>query len=216
MASVQQQDFERVLKILEFKILSSALKPRERLIERELMETYRISRGTVRKIIKELAVKNLINHVSNRGAVVAEPTPKEVEDIYHARLLLESYAIDFVVANMNSTRLQRIEACEDAFERAVTAGDLRGMLNHNREFHRAIFQTCGNAIISEMIDQLRNRSRIWHNYMSSSVQNREKSIKEHRAMIHCLHKEDGAGLKSVNEEHLTTGYKNYKGQLVAL
>ena len=93
MTASRQNNFERVLEILEFKILSSVLKPRERLIERELMEEYGISRGTVRKILKELAVKTLVNHISNRGAVVAEPTTKEVEDIYHTRVLLESYAI---------------------------------------------------------------------------------------------------------------------------
>ena len=117
MTSPQQSDFERILDILEFKILSNALKPRERLIERELMEAYGINKGTVRKILKELAVKNLINHISNRGAVVAEPTPKEVEDIYHTRVLLESYAIEFVVANMNRAILKKIEAHEIAFEK---------------------------------------------------------------------------------------------------
>jgi DNA-binding GntR family transcriptional regulator len=216
MTSSQQNNFERVLEILEFKILSSVLKPRERLIERELMEEYGISRGTVRKILKELAVKNLINHISNRGAVVAEPTPKEVEDIYHTRVLLENYAIEFVVANMNRAILKKIKAHEIAFEKALKEKNLRGILNYNRLFHQAIFGVCGNTIVSEMIDQLRNRSRIWYHYIRGNDQHRENSIKDHIVMIDCLRSKNVVKLKAINESHLTTGYKSYKEHLIII
>ena len=93
MASSQNNDFEKVLEHIEFKIFTNIWRPRERLIEREVMEEYGISRGTVRKILKELAFKHLIKHSTNKGAVVAEPTRKEVDDIYKTRVLLESYAI---------------------------------------------------------------------------------------------------------------------------
>jgi DNA-binding GntR family transcriptional regulator len=216
MTSSQQNDFENILEILEFKILSSSLKPRERLIERELMEAYGINKGTVRKILKELTVKNLIKHMSNRGAVVTEPTPEEVEDIYHTRVLLESYAIEFVVANMNSTSLKSIELYEIAFEKSLEKENLRGIFQYNRMFHQAIFGVCGNKIVSEMIDQLRNRSRIWFHYIRSSPQHRKKSVKDHLAMIECLRSKDLAKLKSLNKSHLTVGFKAYKKHMIIL
>ncbi len=216
MAPPRQNDFEKTLEILEFKILSSVLKPRERLIERELMEEYKISRGTVRKVLKELTVKNLINHVSNRGAVVAEPTPKEVDDIYHTRVLVESYAIEFVVANMNASILKKIEAHELAFEKSLKEEYLRGIFQYNRMFHQAIFETCGNKIISEMIDQLRKRSRVWFHYIRGSAQHREYSIRDHLEIIDCLRSKDTERLKKLNENHLTTGYKSYKEYMIVI
>jgi DNA-binding GntR family transcriptional regulator len=216
MASPQQSDFERILDILEFKILSNALKPRERLIERELMEAYGINKGTVRKILKELTVKNLIKHMSNRGAVVTEPTPEEVEDIYHTRVLLESYAIEFVVANMNSTTLKKIEDYEIAFEKSLKEDYIRGIFQYNRKFHQAIFGVCGNKIVSEMIDQLRNRSRIWFHYIRSSPLHRKNSVNDHLAMIECLRHKDAVKLKSLNKSHLTVGFKAYKKHMIIL
>ena len=115
----QKNDFERILEILEYKILSGVLNPKERLIERELTEEYKISTGTVRKILKELTVKNLIHHISNRGAVVAAPTQKELEDIYHTRVLLENHAIKFVVTNINTVQLKKIEEHESNFEKKL-------------------------------------------------------------------------------------------------
>ncbi|MCF6246279.1 MAG: GntR family transcriptional regulator [Desulfobacula sp.] len=216
MTSSQKNNFERVLEILEYKIISGILKPRERLIERELTEEYKITTGTVRNILKELTVKNLINHMSNRGAVVAEPTPKEVEDIYHTRVLLESYAIGFVVANMDKIQLKKVVAHETAFEKYSKEKNLRGILNHNRLFHQSMFEVCGNQIASDLIDQLRNRSRIWYHYIRGNAQHRENSIKDHLSMIDCLGSKDASKLKEINTRHLTVGYTNYIEQLTAI
>ena len=210
----QKNDFERILDVLEYKILSGVLNPRERLIERELTEEYKISTGTVRKILKELAVKNLIHHISNRGAVVAAPTQKEVEDIYHTRVLLEDHAIKFVIANMNTAQLKKVEEQENNFEQALKENNLRGILNYNRLFHQSIFETCENKIISEMIYQLRNRSRIWYHYIRGNAQHLENSVKDHIAMIECLHSKNEAQLKKINKKHLSMGYKNYKKALI--
>ncbi len=209
-----KEDFKRTLDLLEFKILSGVLNPRERLIERELVEEYSISTGTVRKILKELSVKKLINHLPNRGAVVSEPTEKEVEDIYHTRQLLEEYALDFAVVNVTESQLEIIENNEAVFEQKIKEEDVRGILNYNRLFHQSIFENCENEIVAEMIGQLRNRSRIWYHFIRENSKFREKSIKDHRAMIDLLRSKDITRLKELNRQHLTAGYLNYKQGLV--
>jgi len=214
MTSSPRNDFERTLEILEYKILSGVLNPRERLIERELTEEYNISTGTVRKILKELVVKNLARHVPNRGAVVTEPTPKEVEDIYHTRMLLENHAIESVIANIDTEQLKKIEEYEVNFEKELKDKNLRGILNYNRLFHQSIFEACGNTIISDILDQLRNRSRIWYHYIRGNAQHLEKSVEDHRAMIDCLHSGNAVRLKKINKNHLSFGYKVYKGDLI--
>ena len=103
-----------------------------------------------------------------------------------------------------------------AFERAFKGGDLRGILNNNRLFHQKIVETCGNGIISEIIDQLRNRSHVWYHYIVSNPARQEDSIKDHKAMIECLVKGDSETLKVINEQHLTRGYKSYSEDLRVL
>lgn len=216
MASSQQNDFDKILETLEFKILSNVLKPRERLIEREIMEEYGVSRGTVRKILKELSFRNLVNHQSNRGAIVSEPTPKEVEDVYHTRMLLESHAIDFVVANIKPARLKKIENHQKAFEKALKEENVRGLFHHNRAFHQAMFDACGNSIVTELIDQLRKRSRVWFHYFRASSDQREYSVRDHLEMIEALNSKDTEWLKKINERHLITGYESYKKFMILM
>jgi len=210
MVSSRDSGFDKTLELIEFKIFTTALKPRERLIERELMAEYGISRGTVRQVLKALAAKHLVIHHPNRGALVAEPSEKEVHDIYRSRVLLESYALDSVVACIQSSTLEAIRSCEDEFERALQAEDLRGLFHYNRLFHGTIFAVCDNAVVVEMIDQLRKRSHIWYRYFSGNPQHRRSSIEEHKMMIACLEERNLARLKRINKRHLTRGYQRYQ------
>ena len=213
MAMSQNREFDKVLEHIEFKIFSKILRPKERLIEREIMEEYQISRDTVRKILKELSFKHLIKHSANKGSVVAEPTRAEVDDIYQTRILLESYAIDFVTSNIEDAGLEKIKSYELDFEKSLEEENLRGLFMYNRLFHGAIFETCNNHVVSEMIDQLRKRSHIWYNYFAGNPQHRKMSIKEHNIMIECLERRDATKLKKVNKKHLSRGYNSYKTDL---
>ena len=127
--------------------------------------------------------------------------------------VLESYAIDFVVTNVQNPALEKIKSYELKFEKSLKDENLRGLFTYNRLFHGTIFETCNNNVVSEMIDQLRKRSHIWYNYFAGNPQHRKNSVKEHNLMIECLQKRDTAQLKSVNKKHLTRGYKNYKEDL---
>jgi DNA-binding GntR family transcriptional regulator len=213
MATSQTVEFETILEDIEFKILSGTIRPRERLVERDLMEAYGISRGNVRKILKDLAFKHLITHSANKGAIVAEPTGKDVEDIFETRLLLENYAIEFVIPKLTDASMTKIESCEEQFEKSLKEENLRGLFYYNRMFHSAMFEVCGNSVIYQMIDQLRKRSHIWFNYFAGNSQHRMNTAKDHQLMIECMKKGDVAGLKELNIKHLSEGYQSYKDDL---
>jgi len=213
MVSENQHNLEKTLDKLEFDILSGVLRPRERLVEFELINQYQVSRGTIRKVLSELHFKHLIEHYPNRGAVVAEPTKKEVGDIYHARILLETAAMDLVIHRIDDKTMERIVNYEETFADAVQKKNLRNIVTSNRLFHRTIFERCGNDVISEMIDQLRKRSHVWQHYIVGHSNRMEKTIKEHKSMVACIRKQDVSKLKELNEKHLASGYQSYMEDL---
>ena len=209
-----ENDFFRIYERLELDILSGFFKPRERLIEKELCQRYQASRGTIRKVLQELEFNHLVKHFSNRGATVAEPTKKEMHDIFNSRLLLENHAIDMAMQNSNAFDLERIVHYQQAFENAVANGDLKGIVAANRMFHQQIYEACDNAVVMEMIDQLRKRSHVWQHYIVGHADRMHVTMEEHDAMVRSLEKIDGPGLKKINETHLTRGYKSYMEDLM--
>src|SRR3974390_1493482 len=66
--------------------------PRERLIEQDLCDRFRTHRGDVRLALFELEKKGIVQRIPNRGAIVRDPTPKDVTQIYAVREELEVMA----------------------------------------------------------------------------------------------------------------------------
>ena len=214
MTEILENNFHHTLKQLEFDILSGYFKPRERLIEKDLCERYKASRGTIRKVLQELEIKHIIKHFSNRGSAVAEPTKKEMEDIYNTRVLLENHAIDLLVTQIDKLELEKLIHYRDVFEKAVEDEDLKGIMESNGLFHQEIFQACDNAIILELIDQLRKRSHVWQHYIVGHADRLRQTVEEHGAIVDCLRKNNFTGLKEINENHLTMGFKSYMEDLM--
>jgi len=213
MSSNNNNEFDVILERLEVDILSGFFRPRERLIESELIQKYNVSRGTIRNVLKELNFNHLIELYPNRGATVTEYSTKEMEDIYNARILLEGYAIENCIPNIDEDTLDQIISLAKDFEREVEKKNLRQIVALNRLFHQRIFDKCGNGIISKMINQLRKRSHIWQHYITGRPERLARTIDEHRLIVECIKKGDANELKDINIKHLSEGYKNYMEDL---
>ena len=165
MSEERISDYDQVLERIEYDILSGSLKPRERLVEADLMSRYHASRGTIRKAFKDLESMQLIKHYPNRGVMVIELTRKEVEDIFYTRNLLESQCLELAVPRIDDATLDRIEAYRVEFEDAVRDYRLKDVILTNTRFHQTIFDVSGNQVMTDIIDQLRIRSHLWQQYM---------------------------------------------------
>ena len=75
---------KQVAERLSDMIVENLLKPGEKLSERSLAQTLHVSRTPLRDGMKLLAGDGLIDLVPNRGAFVANPNPREVEDMLTA------------------------------------------------------------------------------------------------------------------------------------
>jgi len=131
MAASKRSTFENCLKKIEYDILCGRFKPRERLIESDLMERYNVNRGTLRKVFKDLKFKQLVAYIPNRGVMVLEPSPKEMEDLFNLRVLLENYALETSVKQMDAKILKRVEKYQMVFEGSIKRKKLKNIIDSN-------------------------------------------------------------------------------------
>ncbi|MEW6672481.1 MAG: GntR family transcriptional regulator [Thermodesulfobacteriota bacterium] len=212
MQTITREKFNEALEKLEMDILVGVYRPRERLIESEIMEKHGITRNAVRNIFKELQNKGLIRHIPNRGVLVAEMETREAKELYAMRVLLEDYASDLVSRHIDDSRLAGIAQANQAFEQAVACKNFKDMLRSNIEFHQAIIGGCGNSILVEMINQLRNRAIVVRHYMWLHPDQVRKSVEEHRALIAALRNRDAEAFKRMNRAHILAAYEQYTGE----
>jgi DNA-binding GntR family transcriptional regulator len=69
----------------ESAILTGALKPRERLAEKDLAERLGMSRTLSREALGRLEERGRVRLLPHRGAIVSDIAPPDVENIYAVR-----------------------------------------------------------------------------------------------------------------------------------
>lgn len=80
---------EKVYKIIKNKIIYHEIKPKERIIDKNVAEQLSVSRSMVRQVLATLVKEEFLELVPRSGFYVRETTKKEVKEIYNIRKILE-------------------------------------------------------------------------------------------------------------------------------
>ncbi|MBM4330630.1 MAG: GntR family transcriptional regulator [Deltaproteobacteria bacterium] len=202
----------RVTKELEAAILSGQLMPRERLIEMDLISRFGGSRTVIREALKRLEAKGLVRTTPYRGAMVADLTLEEIEEIYFIRAIIEKAAARLVLKNIRPFEIQGLKKTLKEVERHLRRKTDQ-MIEQDGEFHRAIFKTCRNQYLYNMIDFLRTKAHIVAYNAWSLPQRLEQSIQEHRKIIQAIEERKRGQLEKLIIKHLTFSKNSYLAQL---
>jgi len=202
----------RVSKEMEEAILSGQFKPRERLVEMDLISRFGVSRTVIREALKKLEAKGLVRTIPYRGALVADLTLEEVEEIYFVRVAIEKLAARLVTRNIRPDEIRSLKRLSREVERHLRRKTDQ-MIEKDSEFHRAIFRTCRNQYLYNMIDFLRTKAHIV-GYNAWSLPDRiEQSIQEHGQIIRAIEAKNATQLEKLIVKHLTYSKKSYLAQL---
>ena len=205
----------RVVQEMEAAILSGAFKPRERLVEMDLISRYGVSRTVIREALKRLETRGLIRMTPYRGAMVADLSAEEIEELYYARTEIERIAARLILENIHPGEIQGLKALLRELE-----GHLRRktpqMIEKDLEFHRAVYQTCRNRYLCELIDLLRTKAHIVGYNAWSFPQRIEQSIREHREILRAIEERNRIRLEKLVVKHITFSRRSYQAQLKGL
>jgi len=202
----------RVAKEIEETILSGYFKPRERLVEMDLISRFGVSRTVIREALKRLEAKGLVRTTPYRGAMVADLTVEEVEEIYFVRTELERIAAQLVLKHITEKEIRDLKRLYKEVERHLRE-KTHQMIEKDSEFHRAIFKVSRNRYLSEMIDFLRTKAHIVRFNAWSLPHRIEQSIVEHREMIKAIENRDLSKFEKLIVNHLTFSKESYMSQL---
>ena len=202
----------RVSKEIEEAILSGQFKPRERLVEMDLISRFGVSRTVIREALKKLEAKGLVRATPYRGVMVADLTVEEIEEIYFVRAELEKIAARLVLGHITQSDIQNLKKLSKEVERHLREKSHR-MIEVDSEFHRMIFKACRNSYLYEMIDYLRTKAHIVRFNAWSLPHRIEQSIIEHREIIKAIEERNLSQLEKLIVKHLTFSKNSYMSQL---
>lgn len=179
-SSYSHQVFAR----LREQIIGGALRPGERLVERELAQQLGVSRVPVREALQRLDQAGLVTRAHNRAARVGVPSEQDVLDTLEVRASLEPLAARLAAERVDDPGRRALRAALSGARAAHRAGDSQAFASANASFHEALVKAAGNRVLEDMIVQIRDRIR-WLFGMTSEVEPSRMQA-EHRAIYQAI------------------------------
>ena len=144
-----------VLDAIKHAILTGELLPGEPLVETDLAGLLGVSKTPVREALKTLAGAGLVTMSPYKGATVRAVDDDLVRSVYDLRLLLEPEAV-----RRSVRRGAGGAAARRALDRSAHTTDRADRSLANRDFHRALYGGCGNALLTGVLDGLRDQAAL--------------------------------------------------------
>ncbi len=209
----KKEEFDKFLATLENLILTGVTKPRERLIEADLVQRLNVSRYLIRDGLKILEAKGLVKIIPYKGAVVTDLSEKEIEDIFFMRVVLERLAIQLGLQNIRPADIKALKKLARQFEDCYNNNNIQNMISTNEKFHDYIFGLSNNPALTQMIVDMRTRLHIVRYAAWSSPEVLERIVEEHQLYIKALTKKDFETLNELAEKHISYSKNLYLTQL---
>lgn len=199
----------RIAGLIELDIVFGRLKPRERLVEDDLIGRFQTKRHVVRSALQELERLGILVRHKNRGASVRDFPPREVEELYDVRATLQRRAAEILPLPAPRDLVEALEDLHVRHCRAVTDGDLRRVFELNNTFHDTLFSACGNRHLAEAIGHYAWLSHAIRSYRMGDPQLLEQARREHGQMVEALRQGDRATLVRLCVEHINPSKEIY-------
>jgi DNA-binding GntR family transcriptional regulator len=201
----QQSRADQVYQRLRDDIVNRDLEPGAMLDEHGLAARYAVSRTPIREALRRLNQDGLVMTVPRRGTFVRRPTLQDLVEVDQIRSLLEPAAARMAAGHVNADALAAIDD-ELAMLEANGSQDVDAFLRVDARLHELVLQLSGNALLSEVVTALYDRTRTVRPL--SSGERVPASVAELRRIIAALRSGDGAAAEEAMRVHLKAAMDN--------
>jgi DNA-binding GntR family transcriptional regulator len=188
-----------VLDAIKHAIITGELRPGQALVETDLAGLLGVSKTPVREALKTLAGAGLVTMSPYKGAAVRIVDDATARHIYDLRRLLEPEAL----ARAVTARAGDWPAAAAALDRAEAAADEADRSLATRDFHRTLYASSGNPMLTGILDSLRDQTALvsaaaWRHDPPSWAD----ETAEHRAILGAATAGDAAGAAALLRAHI--------------
>lgn len=201
---------DELLQRLRDMIINGDLTPGIKVPERQLCETFGVSRTPLREALKVLAAENLIILSPNRGAVVAPIVLEELEEILPIMAALESLSGLLATRMMKDEQIAEVRGLHNELRLRYEEGDQRAYFALNRRIHDKILQGANNDLLTLHYNQVSYRIRRARLITGASQALWDQSMRDHEEIITKLEARDEASLPVLLKQHILSMLHHYQ------
>lgn len=171
-------------------VLAHRLPPGTRLVEARLCEAFGINRTLLRRVFVRLAGDKVIELQHNKGAIIAQPGPEEMRQVFEARQLIENGIIRALGRKATPESLAAIRKLVAQEQAAYRTGDWSRWVRLSGEYHLQVARLLGNNELEDILRSLIARTTLMI-ALYDSLGHNVCSFDEHNEILQALEAGDG-------------------------
>jgi len=208
--------YEKVAEQIQRLIRDGLLKPGDMLPpERELAETFQVSRSSLRDAIRALELMGMVEARQGEGTVVREPSGEAVanpltavllqqrefvSELLELRGMIEPTLAARAATHADADDLTHLEDILRRQKEKVDRGELA--IEEDSEFHYSIARASNNKVVLQVVDVFMDLLRESRK-QSLQVEGRlQKSLVSHQQILRAIAQHDAAAAESAMRRHI--------------
>ena len=159
-------------------------------MEIQLADKMGVSRTPIREAIRKLEKEGLVLMIPRKGAEVAGISEKMLKDVLEVRKTLEKLAFTLSMTKISESGIEKLEAVERKFVKAVANDNIVDMAAADEEFHFVIYEAADNDKLKELLFNLKENMYRYRMEYLKDENYRKNLIDEHEKMIRYFRTKD--------------------------
>lgn len=156
----------------------------------------------IRRALDELKNLKLVDHVANAGFRVATTDESTRIQTRFVRIVLERSAVPFITARATPEDISELRRLAQLFEESIEQEGRRAQALTNHNFHARLYSIAGSEVLSDMINELRNRSQHSTTGRWRSIDGLRASNRDHFDIAQAIEARDPYELERIIVRHI--------------
>ena len=196
---------KKIYNLIIKEIVTGEIFPGHRLIERELIEKYGMSKTPIREALNKLEENGIVTYELNKGFSVVKISHCDVEEIYELREVLEGLAAKKVVEKLDLAITQDKNIIENfrLSEECLKNNDIQKYSILDMKFHNLLADISGNQRLKNTLDKLYYQARL---LLSTSLylpgRGISISFNEHKDIVKAISNKDVVNAEKKARAHI--------------
>jgi len=142
--------------------------------------------------------EGLVTHTPKQGIRMVEMTLEMAHDLYMVRGLLEGMASRLAVEKISPGTLKRLESILKKQHQIVQSQDVVEYSKSDFEFHALIYDSCGNWLLKELLENIKHRSRPFICDVTSAL---PELYEDHRMVVEAFRDRHSDAAENIMRTH---------------
>ena len=214
------QRSEQVRRQIEEAIKVGGFQPGDKLpSERELVETFGVSRVSVREAIRSLEALGLVRVEHGRGAFVNDRRSglgeqmarwlqlhrDEVLELHRVRGALDELAAQSAAERQDVAAIEALVKAHEKLRAAVDADEpLEELVRLDIDFHVGLAEASGNRLLYDLLYDLHTYLAESRRYVYSTSSRPPRSVDEHEEIVHAVIANDPHRARAAANRHIVS------------